>query len=43
MIGSVILNTAFNALWGTIQSALYVELREAREGDSIESLAQVFA
>jgi uncharacterized membrane protein len=42
-IGSVVLNTVFNALWGTIQSSLYVELREAKEGDSIDSLARVFA
>ena len=43
IIGSVILGTVFNTLWGTIQPSLYVELRQAKEGDSAERLAEVFA
>jgi uncharacterized membrane protein len=43
LIGGVLVGTVFNAIWGTVQPSLYVELREAKEGDSIESLAQVFA
>ena len=43
IVGSVILGTIFNVLWGTIQPSLYVELRQANEGESAESLAQVFA
>jgi hypothetical protein len=39
----MILGTIFNVLWGTIQPSLYVELRQAKEGESSESLAQVFA
>jgi hypothetical protein len=33
----------FNAIWGTVQPSLYVELRQSKEGESMESLAQVFA
>jgi hypothetical protein len=43
LIGSIIVGTIFNTLWGTIQPSLYVELRQAREGDSMENLADVFA
>jgi hypothetical protein len=43
IVGSMILGTIFNVLWGTIQPSLYVELRQAKEGESSESLAQVFA
>jgi len=42
-IGGVIVGTVFNALWGTIQPSLYVELRQAREGGSMESLEEIFA
>lgn len=42
IIGSMIVGTISNMLWGTIQPSLYVELRQAKEGTSIESLAQVF-
>lgn len=43
MIGSIIVGTIFNMLWGTIQPSLYAELRYSKEGDSMENLAEVFA
>ena len=43
MIGSVVVGTLFNALWGAIQSSLYVELLQWKEGDSAENLEQIFA
>ena len=43
ILGSVVLGTIFNTLWGTIQPSLYVELRQAKEGDSADRLAEVFA
>lgn len=43
MLGSVILGTIFNTLWGTIQPALYVELRQWKEGGTLENLQEVFA
>jgi hypothetical protein len=41
LLGSIIIGTVFNALWGTIQPSLYVELRQSKEG--VENLEQVFA
>ena len=43
MIGGIIVGTIFNTLWGTIQPSLYVELRQWKEGDSVQNLADVFA
>ena len=43
LIVSAITSIVLNLTWGTIQPALYVELRQAKEGTSAESLAQVFA
>jgi hypothetical protein len=43
LLGSILLGTVFNVLWGTIQPSLYVELRQAKEGDSADHLAEVFA
>ncbi|MEP7130521.1 MAG: hypothetical protein ABI770_05270 [Sphingomicrobium sp.] len=43
MLGSVIIGTLCNALWGTIQSSLYVELRQWKEGGSLDNLEEVFA
>jgi len=43
VIGGVILNTLFNAAWGTVQPSLYVELRQWKEGTSVEALEDVFA
>ena len=43
VIGGAILNTLFNAAWGTVQPALYVELRQLKEGTSVEALEEVFA
>jgi hypothetical protein len=42
-IGGVIVGTIFNAVWGTIQPSLYVELRQAKEGGSMENLEAIFA
>ena len=43
LLGSVIGGTLLNAAWGTIQPALYVELRQWKEGTSVEALEEVFA
>jgi hypothetical protein len=43
IIGSMVVGTIFNMLWGTIQPSLYVELRQWKEGGSVENLAEVFA
>jgi len=43
VIGSAILGTLFNTAWGTIQPALYVELRQWKEGTGVEALEDVFA
>lgn len=43
IIGSILVGTIFNTMWGTIQPSLYVELRQQKEGGSIENLEQVFA
>jgi uncharacterized membrane protein len=42
-IGSIVLGTVYNAASGTLWPALYVELREWKEGTSAEKLAEVFA
>lgn len=43
LIGSAVMATLLNLIWGTIQPALYIELRQAKEGGSLENLEQVFA
>ena len=43
VIGGILLATVFNAIWGTIQPSLYVELRQWKEGADLENLEQVFA
>ena len=43
LIGSIVLGTLLNAAWGTLQAALYVELRQWKEGTSVEHLQEVFA
>lgn len=43
IVGSLVVSTIGNVLWGTIQPSLYVELRQSKEGASIESLENVFA
>lgn len=43
ILGSLIVTTLGNVLWGTIQPSLYVELRHVKEGTSLENLEQVFA
>lgn len=42
MIGSLFVGTVFNMLWGTVQPSLYVELRQWKEGGSLENLEEVF-
>ncbi|HEX6741352.1 MAG TPA: hypothetical protein VF079_06105 [Sphingomicrobium sp.] len=48
-LGAVILGlriafgTVLNVLWGTVLASLYVELKEWKEGGSVETLEQVFA
>jgi len=43
LVGSVIVGTIFNMLWGTIQPSLYVELRQWKEGHDVDNLERVFA
>lgn len=43
IVSSLIPSTLFNLAWGTIQPAMYVELRDAKEGGSVEHLQEVFA
>ena len=43
ILGSLIPSTMLNLVWGTIQPAMYVELRDAKEGGSVDSLHEVFA
>lgn len=43
LVGGLIVGTVFNMLWGTIQPSLYVELREWKEGASLQNLEEVFA
>lgn len=43
LIGGLIVGTLFNMMWGTIQPSLYVELRQWKEGGSVENLEEVFA
>jgi hypothetical protein len=43
IIGGVVVGTLFNMIWGTVQPSLYIELRQWKEGGSIENLEQIFA
>jgi hypothetical protein len=43
VIASLVVLTVFNAIWGTVQASLYIELREQKEGTSLGNLEQVFA
>lgn len=43
LLGSAILSTLLNAAWGTVQPSIYVELRQWKEGTSVEALEEVFA
>jgi hypothetical protein len=43
LVGGIVLGTLFNTAWGTIQPALYVELRQWKEGTDVQTLQQVFA
>jgi hypothetical protein len=43
LLASTVTAWVFNLIWGTIQPALYIELRQSKEGDSVENLEQIFA
>jgi hypothetical protein len=43
MAGDLISSTIFSLVWGTVQAAIYVELRDAKSGSSVHSLQEVFA
>lgn len=43
MIGTLLLGTIFNAVWGMVQPALYVELPKWKEGKSVGDLEQIFS
>lgn len=43
VIVNVLTATVFNLLWGTIQPSIYLELRQEKEGGSLQNLEQVFA
>lgn len=43
IISNIVSAMVLNLLWGTIQPSLYIELRQAKEGDSVGNLEQVFA
>lgn len=43
LISTAVSAVVLNLLWGTIQPSLYIELRQAKEGGSLENLEQVFA
>jgi hypothetical protein len=43
IIGGIVVGTVFNMMWGTVQPSLYIELRQWKEGGSIENLEQIFA
>ena len=42
IVGSVIVGTVYNAVWGTIQPSLYVELRNEKDGPPVGRLSHVF-
>lgn len=43
LVLNAVLGTIFNALWSTVQTSLYVELRNWKGGDSVEALQDIFA
>jgi hypothetical protein len=43
VITMVLLGTALTVVWGTVQAALFLELRNWKEGPRTEALAEVFA
>jgi hypothetical protein len=43
MVANILTALIVNLLWGTIQPALYLELRQAKEGGSLQNLEEVFA
>lgn len=43
VVSSLLTSTLFNLAWGTLQPALYVELRNLKDSDSVGNLHEVFA
>lgn len=43
LLTTIVLSLIGNSAWSTLQASLYVELREWKEGGSVETLEQVFA
>lgn len=43
LIGNAVLSTIVNAVWSTVQTSLYVELRNWKGGHSEEALQEIFA
>jgi hypothetical protein len=43
IIFSLVLTTLISAIWGTVQTSLYISLRNWKEGPQTEALAEVFA
>ncbi|MES2904480.1 MAG: YciC family protein [Pseudomonadota bacterium] len=43
MLGNLISSMLFSLVWGTVQAAIYVELRDAKESGNADSLHEVFA
>lgn len=43
LIGNAVLSTLINAIWSTVQTSLYVELRNWKGGHSEEALQEIFA
>jgi hypothetical protein len=43
LVGNVVLTTLLGALWSAVQTSLYVELRNWKDGPSSQGLATIFA
>lgn len=43
IITTMLLSTALSVVWGTVQAALFIELRNWKEGPHAEALAEVFS
>ena len=43
LVANAVSAIVLNLLWGTIQPSLYIELRQAKEGGSLQNLEEVFA
>jgi uncharacterized membrane protein len=43
MVVSILVGTLINLFWGTVQAALYVELRDCKDGPATENLERIFS